>query len=43
MQPYREKKNIESDVLVGKITGYWREMFEKNKTSNADKLLPASA
>ena len=26
--------NIEPDVLVGKITGYWEEMFEKNKTSN---------
>ena len=33
MQPYREK-NIESDVLEEKITGYWGEMFEKNTTSN---------
>ena len=33
IQPYREE-NIKPDVLVGKITDYWREMFEKNKTSN---------
>ena len=33
IQPYG-KENIEPDVLIEKITGYWGEMFEKNKTSS---------
>ena len=33
MQPHG-KENIKPDILVGKITGYWGEMFEKHKTSN---------
>ena len=28
------ERKIEPNVLLRKITGYWEEMFEKNKTSN---------